>query len=135
MDSSNPSPNDVSTSRVCNWCPGGEPLARYHPDGQPEHRPTDIPEVVRERHDEPASDRANHDRQRIEVVRRFFQLADDEYGRGARDALLAASHALRNAGPVETQAILDVAADPRRTIRALLVALGDVAGQAGGERS
>jgi len=41
MDEQEPTRLDhpAGTVRRCTWCPGGEPLVRYHPDGQPEHRP------------------------------------------------------------------------------------------------
>jgi len=39
MDEQEPTRLEHPAVTRCNWCPDGEPLARYHPDGQPEHRP------------------------------------------------------------------------------------------------
>jgi adenine-specific DNA methylase len=67
----------------------------------------DVRLVMRERYDEPVSDRAGHDRARVELTRQVFSLADSEYERGLRDAFEAVLDQLKRQGPVYVMTLLD----------------------------
>ena len=68
----------------------------------------------------------------VELMARVGRYVDARRDLAARLALLAAGRALRNAGPVQTQQVLDTLLDHRRSVGAVVEALDDLAQQAGG---
>jgi hypothetical protein len=76
-------------------------------------------------------DASNPSPDAVELMARVGRFVDARRDLAARLALLAAGRALRNAGPAQTQQILDTLLDPRRGVGAVVEALDDVAQQAG----
>ena len=59
-----------------------------------------------EQHPSP-SERASHDRARVEITRQVFALADQEYERGLRDAFEAVLDQLHRQGATYVSTLLD----------------------------